>query len=483
MTLSLTLRSLASVAAVCAVALAESDARAQATPLAESITIGAFAFRPILDVRLRGEYRRSPFDTGGNVYASTAVFYESPASTLPPLVKTQPAIVNDYFVAERLRLGLAVDRGPVTAAVTLQDARVLGSLGSDAVISGSPAQQTPGSFGPSEGYLDVHTQTGRHVFLRVGRQRVTWGDGRLVGSNDWSATGRSLDAARLGFQVGDVDIQAMAVMLSPPGQYTRTSALQDTTKTGSGAQLYGIDVIWHRDPALNVEVTSLARIVRDPAPTTLTPSDTVVIDGRISGDRRGFRYAAEGAYELGRTASYGATRDVRAFALAATASWETSLPWHLTFITEGAYASGDKGDGKGAVKRFDPILPDERTTLSPMGLWAWSNVMEIGGSLGVKPIEQVAFLVGYRYAALAQGNGRWTNAALVPIGAAPNSTAQSLGHEIDAAVSAEPWKALAIKAGYGLFVCGSGAEAILTASARPATLQHAAYLQATVRVP
>ena len=35
------------------------------------------------------------------------------------------------------------------------------------------------------------------------------------------------------------------------------------------------------------------------------PSDTYVIDGRISGDRRGFRYAVEGAYELGRVASYG----------------------------------------------------------------------------------------------------------------------------------------------------------------------------------
>ena len=144
--------------------------------------------------------------------------------------------------------------------------------------------------------------------------------------------------------------------------------------------------------------------------------------------------------------------------------WETALPGHLTFGAEAAYASGDQGDPKGTQRRFDPILPDEHTLLSPMSLFAWSNLMLVGGSLGVRPTEEVSLLAGYRYAALAQPGGRWTSAALVPIGAAPANGARSLGHEIDAAVKIAPWRAFEIDTGYGLFVRGSGADAILRAA-------------------
>jgi len=484
------LRWLAPAAAGLSLASSASPAAAQASPLPDSFVVGAWTFRPSLDVRIRGEYRRHPFDAGGDVYDSTAILAEAYQSTLPGVASTQPAVDNQYFVTERARLGLAVDRGPITAAVTLQDARVWGDTGATGLVA--PGEPVPSVFAPSEAYLEVHTSSGRRVFLRVGRQAVTWGDGRLVGANDWSITGRSLDAARFGFQAGDFDVQMLAVMLATPGRYTPataadTTAVTSTTVTplaeGSGAQLYGINAIWHALPLLNVEATGLARVVRDPAPSTLTPSNTFVVDGRLSGDYRGFRYAVEGAYELGQVASYGTNRDFSAFALAARASWETALPAHLTFNGEAAYASGDDGQTTGTVKRFDPILPDEHTLLSPMSLVAWSNIILGGGSLSLRPIEELGLTAGYRYAALAQPGGRWSNAALNPIGAVPGNTSRSLGHEIDAAIRVTPWKPLEIETGYGLFIRGAGADAILQAAGRPATLQHWTYLETRVRVP
>src|SRR6185437_4412332 len=335
------LRWLAPAAVGTALMSSTSLAAAQASPLPDSFVVGEWTFRPSLDVRVRGEYRRHPFDAGGDVYDSTAVLAEAYQSTLPKITSTQPPVANEYFVTERARVGLAVDRGPITAAVTLQDARVWGDTGATGLVA--PGEPVPSVFAPSEAYLEAHTRSGRRVFLRVGRQAVTWGDGRLVGANDWSITGRSLDAARFGFQAGDFDVQMLAVMLATPGRYTPataadTTAVTSTTVTplaeGSGAQLYGINAIWHALPLLNVEATGLARIVRDPAPSTLTPSNTFVVDGRLSGDYRGFRYAVEGAYELGQVASYGTNRDLSAFALAARASWETALPAHLTFNGE-----------------------------------------------------------------------------------------------------------------------------------------------------
>jgi len=306
--------------------------------------------------------------------------------------------------------------------------------------------------------------------------------------------------------VGDADVELLAAMLATPGRYSpaalaelggaavgasgvgslagaASTAGSTTLAEGSGSQLYGLNAIWHALPLLNIELTGLARIVREPVPSALTPSNTFVIDGRISGDRRGFRYAVEGAYELGKVSWYGQNRDLRAFAVAARASWETALPGHLTFGAQGAYASGDDGEPTGTLTRFDPILPDERTQLSPMSLFAWSNLMFGGGTIGVRPIEELALLAGYHYAALAQPGGRWTSAALVPVGAAPASTSRSLGHEIDAAIKITPWRPLEIETGYGLFIRGLGAREILFATERPATLQHWAYLQTTFRAP
>jgi hypothetical protein len=496
------LRSFAAAAAAgLALLAAPSAARAQASPLPESITVGAWTFRPLVDVRVRGEYRRHPFDAGGDQYDSPAIFAQDYQSPLPRITTTQPGVKDQYFVSERTRAGIAIDRGPITAAVTLQDARAWGAgIG----LLAAPGQPTAPVFAPYEAYLDAHTRSGRRVFFRVGRQAVTWGDGRLLGANDWSYTGRSLDAARFGFQVGDFDIEMLGALLAMPGRYTpgapsglgalggvgtATSALTSsgtTLREGSGAQLYGLDVTWRILPLLNVEITGLARIARDPLPSTITPANTFVIDGRLFGDYRGFRWAFEGAYELGKVASYGENRELRAFAFAARASWETALPGHLTFAAEGAYASGDKGESTGTIKRFDPILPDEHTQLSPMSLVAWSNLILGGGSLSVRPIDELTILAGYRYAALAEPGGRWSSAALTPIGAVPTNTARSLGHEIDAAFTIAPFSAartFEIEPGYGLFIRGEGAGNILRDAGRAATLQHWAYLQLRARLP
>src|SRR5262245_23007192 len=300
--------SLASASLVLALVSMSAPAAAQAPPLSESIVVGSWTFRPSLEVRVRGEYRRHPVDTGGAVYAGTSIFTEGYKTTLPPIIDRQDEAKNQFMVAERTRLGLAVDRGPITGAFVLQDARVLGNT--DAAFVG-PGQPALPSLAPYEAYVDAHSRTGRRLFLRIGRQKVVWGDGRLIGANDWSPTGRSLDAVRFGIQIGDFDLEAMGVLLAAPGKLPPLAAgTRQPATIGSGAQLYGLTVVWHLFPLLNIELTGLARVVRDPEPRWLARSNTFVIDGRISGDRRGFRYAVEGAYELGSVASYGVNRPI-----------------------------------------------------------------------------------------------------------------------------------------------------------------------------
>jgi hypothetical protein len=481
---------------------ASATAAAQAPPLSEAIVIGSWTFRPSAELRVRGELRQNPV-----TYTSdgTAVLADAYNQTLPVNYGSVP-IDTQWGLSERARLGMAVDRGPVTAVLVLQDSRVLGTLAggfSEGVGGvgglgglGGLGGFAAGAYGLSmrEAYLDVHSQSGRPMFLRVGRQRVVWGDGRLLGESDWGPTPRTLDAARFGFQLGDFDIELMGALLSPPFAQTIAgpAAGETNTVTWTGAQLYGANIRWHFLPLLNAELTALSRIIRVPgdAPAfassvPITPGDTHVLSARLSGDRRGFRYSLEGAYELGRVASYRQNRDISAFAAAARASLETALPGHLTFGAQGSFASGDSGDaGEGTTQtRFDPILPDEFSNHSPMGLYAWSNLLEAGGDLSVTPLDELTISAGYRFAALADPKGRWTTGALTAVGASDANDSRVLGHEIDAGLTITPWEPIQLKAGYGLFLFGDKAKAILSGAGQTESMQHWGYLQALVHAP
>ncbi|WP_044244338.1 alginate export family protein [Chondromyces apiculatus] len=480
---SSSLAQVASGSVLVALTLAPGVAAAQASPLSRAVVVGGWSFRPEIEVRTRAEVRTDPVDTGGDVYGSSAVLAEGFGTTLPPIAETRAETDSQWIVGERARIGLTVDRGPLTGVFTLQDARLWGST--ETIFLGAGQSELP-STAPWEAYLDVHTRSGRRAFFRMGRQRVVWGDGRLLGESDWAFTPRSLDALRFGVQLGDIDLEAMASLLSAPGATPPSVAgTRKPITEGTGAQLYGLDAVWHVAPLLQLEVTGLARVVREPRPSWLTPGDTFVVDARVFGEHRGFSYAAEGAYEFGRVATYGDDRPLSAFALAARAGLETALPWHLTFGARGAYASGDDGELEpGETQtRFDPILPDERRNIGLMGLYGWSNLIEGSGTVEVRPVEELSVRAGYTFAALAQSSGRWVTARLLPVGAVAENGSRVLGHEVDAIVSLTPWEPLRLEAGYGLFLFGEGGKAILTAANRPADMQHFGYLQATLRAP
>lgn len=486
---SLPFASIALGSALLALTFAPRRAGAQASPQSEGLAVGGFTFRPSVEFRLRGEFRRYPVDTGGDVYSSNAVLAEGFGGALPPLSDTGNVVKTQWFFAQRARLGLTVERGPVTGVVTLQDARLWGN--DDAIFVG-PGEPVLPETAPYEAYIDLRTRSGRRAFIRLGRQRIAWGDGRLVGADDETLTGRSLDAVRAGLQLGNVDLEAMAVLLAAPGGAPpEVAGTRKPIAAGTGSQLYGLNAIWRVAPLLHLEATALARITREPRPTWLTPGDTVVLDARVSGDRRGFRYALEGAYELGRVATFAADRALGAFAAAARAELETALPAHLTFSARGAYATGDDGalEVGETQRRFDPILPDAQNNHGPMGLYAWSNVIEGGGGVSASPFEPLTVSAGYTFVGLASPTGRWVTARLLPVGAASDNESRTLGHEIDLSLALQPWEPLRLALGYGLFIFGDGAQSIFTKAnrahddGRPADLQQWAFLQATLTAP
>jgi hypothetical protein len=460
------------------------DARAQLEELEEGIAVGAFTFYPSLELRLRGEYRRHPLDVGGDVYERHAVHLDEAASAVPPIVRRDPPVDDQWLVAERARLGLVVTWEMLQAGLVLEDARVLGIVpgASDGVAQGGF-----GSFAPYQAYLDVRDDVDDPLIaVRLGRQAFEWGDGRLIGDSDFGPRGSSFDALRATLRIEAVEIQLLAALLAPPGSLpadARSEPSADSSALGTGAQLYGLDAAWPIHPLFGVEVTGLARVVREPVPFELTRGDTFVVDGRLFGDHRGVSYAAEGAYQGGRTAGFGVLRDVSAYAFAARVAWQTALTWDLSFGARGAYASGE-ADGAESLSRFDPIVPEVRDNHGLMGLYAWSNLIEAGAEIGARPIDELRAVVAYAFVGLAEPADRWTTASLVPVGAAPTNSSHALGHEVDVTLEVSPWEPLRFGAGYGLMVLEGGGRAVLEAAGRGSPdLLHYALVEAELKAP
>jgi hypothetical protein len=424
-----------------------------------SYDVDGWELRPLVEVRVRGEYHVFPMHDG--MYEQSAVLSSDPISTSIDTVDDQ------LLVWERVRLGLGVKKGLVTAQVTLQDVRSIGTPMRGRRIAGQPDLPVTA---PYEAWLDVATDD-RTVYFRLGRQEIVIGDGRLVGRSDDFPTGTTLDAARIFGKVGDFDLQAFAAMLVPPGEKEGSSDF------APGAQLYGLDATWRVAPFFGAELTGLARLVREPLSSDLlTPSDVFVAAARVFGDYRGVRYSVTGAFEGGRVAERGVedNRTLIAGAVAGRVEWETALPWRLTFGAQGAYASGGsaedgdvvtRADGEqvslGTSHQFDPILPDTTAHFGPAGFYAWTNVIEGGADVSAQPIEELLFRLSYRVLGSADA-GKWFTASLFPVG--ETSGTSLLGHIAGFDFRARPWPWLDLGAAYWIMVNTDAAKDVFTST-------------------
>ncbi len=452
-------------------ASAQSPADADSVPpnSRPSLELGGFVFSPIVEARVRGEYRRNPLNDG--IPGEHAVLTDG-----TPLASRIP-YEDQAVLWERVRLGLSVDKGPVTVLVSMQDVRGFG-LPENQPLAGQPTLPVTE---PYEAYVDLHTEE-REFYFRVGRQAIELGDGQLIGRSFDRAQGRTLDAVRGGVRYRDLDLTAFAAFLRFPGEVESPSlgSGEETPKLKPGAQLYALDATYKVAPYFAAELTALARIVREPLVDELTPGDTFTGAARVFGDYRGIAYSVVGAVQGGRVARPGTEQAAAHFAGGALGrvTWETALPWRLSFGAEGAYATGspqssEDGGQTASVGIFDPILPDTTSRVEQSAFYAWSNVIEAGADVGVRPVPEFRSRLGYKFVGLADPNGPWRTGALYPIGQSESNESNVLGHVLFAELYGQPIDELSIGGHYGLMLLGEGARNIFS-STRPGLAEDAA---------
>ncbi len=430
------------VAAALVVGAWSAGASAQvAAPAPDRLAIGDWRLAPVLEARSRGEYR---WDLDAQ---------------------------HRGFLVERARLGLDVERSAFEARVVLQDARVWDLAG------GNDQLWEPGAVASTEAFEawgEVHSNSIRPAFLRVGRQPVTWGEGRLLGASDWAPRARSLDAVRALLPVGDGAFELLGASIP-----------DDALGIQAVGELFGARGEWVYRPLFAVEAYVLARLAHAANNNDLSVRGQTYTGAlRLHGDGHAWAWGVEGAYQLGRAEDVNGGEDRAAWAAAAhvghTFEHVSGLP---TIRVAASYATGD--DGSGTYHAFDQMLPDVHVWHGAMDLFGWSNQAEVSARVAVSPLADTVAAVEYRYARLVQPGDAWRTDYLVQIGRVPANTRADLGHEVDAVFAWSPWLSLELTAGYSLLLLGDGARAVLAATvpgSGPPSVSHYAYAQGTVRL-
>ncbi len=480
--------------------VARSAAAQVAAPGDAAITVSDVKLTPAVEIRTRGEYRRDSPELGGI------------DGGLANAGRDVGRIRDAWGIFERARVGVTAERDVLVAKFTLQDARAWGvPFPSGSLVP--PSSSQAGALGAHEAYIEIRGSGAKASYLRLGRQMITWGDGSLIGAADWSARGRSFDAARGRTSLGVFGAEAFAAILEPSAPLG-PSANESGGLTHSGVTLYGLKLDAAVAPIFKLEVYGLAKIAR---------SDGSELDGsrfqaarasgelyaaglRAFGESSGWSYSAEGTYEVG-TASALASSDVAINAYAAHGRIRKRLedtPWTPTLGLGFAYASGD--DGSGTYKQFDPLFADPHQ-YGVGDVFSLSNHVEGSAYVSAVPMTDVTLAAEYRYARLETENGEWLNGYLGPIGTmtarspsivvgGTNLTTPSLdkelGHEMSLVASARPWRGLTVSAGYDFFLYGDGARTVMAAYHRgfangngyaPSAFGQFAYLSATLQLP
>ncbi len=404
---------------------------------APRLVAGGWTLAPVVDARLRAEYRDDEGRESGTL-------------------------------VERARLGADVTTGALAARVVVQEAAVIGAGSS---LTGGPTRFEA---------VDLHALWGAWepstapVRLRIGRQPVAWGEGRLLGTDEWSPTGRTFDALTLRAGTESTSVDLLAALLT-------TAAIPTLEPYG---ELLGLRAQASWGASIALEAYGLARVAQDtPVPSVLGTVRGTTYTGalRAHGEARAVRWGLEGAYQAGHVDELGEDRS--AWALAS----------HVAYVLPGlacrpaielavSYASGDRG-GR-TYRGFDPLFPDVHRWQGAMDVFAWSNEAEASAGLSIAPWAGAQARAEYRYARLAQASGPWFAADLTTIGAAPGNAHADLGHEVDLALTWQTDPRVGLAASYSILALGAGGRAIVAANQLGSgDVSHLVLVQATLRIP
>jgi len=297
---------------------------------------------------------------------------------------------GDGYYVERIRLDIMVRPVPqLRFYAQAQDSRAWGYSNRTVLNS----VHNPVDW--RQGYVDYVSSETRGVQLRIGRQEMRLGAGRLVDSSDWSNVSRTYDAARLAlFRPGvRVDLIAGSPVLIDQCRFDRHKA---------GEHLYaGYGSLTKLVPRGNLQPYLLARTSLYAAPETGKAGDAhlytagVRLDGKLPAR---LDYAVEVAKQWGPWSS----DRISAIGGMYSLGW-TVRPagWKPRVSLDGHHASGDSDAKDGRRGTFDQMYAGNHSFLGITDQFGWKNMRMVKGGLEVAPCKKCKVSTDFREIYLA----------------------------------------------------------------------------------
>ena len=392
---------------------------------------------------------------------------------------------NDYWLSRLLpRIGYTNDWVSVVV-----EARSSYSMGDDRYTSTAAGKNLAEDDGPLQlelAYVAIGNPKDCPLSVKVGRQYLQYGEGRLVGNAFWLNIPHTFDAVKVRYQDSFFGVDVFASnLVYVRGDHFDQSNSQDTL---SGAYFDFPGLCKESVNELYVFARNVSRgILTDnwtlvPAPFRFTaPQDTYTYGVRTKSKPGAFGpwdYGIEAMWQVGdRSAVFPATplatakaaprldQNAWAFILQGGYTWKDNpLKPRLALIMSAA--SGDQNSGDKDSQTFQNILPSNHGLYGMMDLSSLQNIVDYRASFTIKPSPKTSLAFDVHQQYLETTNDYWYNVAGVPRntpGAAAGSGKgfginpgykSDIGEETDVIGGWNATKGLLLEAGLGHFFRG-----------------------------
>lgn len=325
---------------------------------------------------------------------------------------------DDYFLT-RVRVNVLVKPAPwLKMFVQGQDTR---AFGYDKPVPGG----TQDSLDLRQAYVELSGEGKESSMVRVGRQEITLGGGRLIGQSDWGNTGAAVDGAR-----GAVAMRGARLDVFTFSPVTADDSRFDRHKAGlhyDGAYLTLSRIL----PYSSVEPyyfmkrqINVAGERGDLGNLTLS-----TVGGRMAGRLPGrLDYTAELARQFGRSA-----RDmVSAMAGNYVLGWTVSTAtWKPRVSAEFTHASGDSANKDGRRGTFDQLQASNHSNYGIADVMGWRNMRTFRAGFDVAVSKKLKLQTDWNDFHLATVQDGLYNAAGTRTVLNRKATSTHVGNEID----------------------------------------------------
>ena len=306
-----------------------------------------------------------------------------------------------------------------------------------------------------QGWFELANYKEFPLGLKVGRQELSYGDERLIGSFDWNNAGRVFDAIKLRYQAKKFWIDAFAADVVNNNVLSgRDNSFDD--KADWADDFYGL---YGRTTAVTNHVWDLYALFRDKADAKFLGAQrqiyTLGTRFEATPSLAPWDYFVEVAGQFGHVQTAGAWLDHRAFAGVISTGYTFNQDWKPRVGVEYNYASGDGNPKDGTDETFDNLFPTNHKFYGYMDIFAWKNIHNPRLTLSCQPHKTVkiqfdahAFWLDDNQDAWYRANG---NAVRRDISGHAGSY---VGSELDLTVNYTPHKRVKVQAGYSHFFSG-----------------------------